>query len=89
MIYNLDAIQEQQDYYLLKSMNQGSEPEEPEAEYDFYLDEITDDEETFDTPDGVVAMHNLVEYVRDFIDERVTTLDAAIDTIESIMEEPK
>lgn len=84
MIYNLDAIQEQQDYYLLKSMNQGSEPEEPEAKYDFYLDEITDDEETFETPDGIVLMHNLVEYVRDAIDERVTDLDTAIETVEKM-----
>lgn len=89
MSYDFDAIQDQQDYYLLKRMNQGSEPEESEAEYDFYLDEITEDEEVFETPDGIVLMHNLVEYVRDAIDERVTDLDTAIDTIESVMEEEK
>lgn len=89
MAYNLDAIQAEQDHNLLKQMNKGTEQAEPKSTYDFYSDRITEDEETFDTPDGVVAMHNLVEYVRDFIDERVTTLDAAIDTIESIMEEPK
>lgn len=89
MSYDFDAIQEQQDYYMLKRMNQGSEPEESETAFDFYLDEITEDEETFETPDGIVLMHNLVEYVRDAIDERITTLDEAIETIESVMEEEK
>lgn len=84
MQYDFDKIQDQQDYYLLKSINQGK-PEEPE--YDFYSDHIDEDEETFDTPDGVVAMHNLLDYVRDFIDERVTDLGTAIDTIENVMEE--
>ena len=85
--YDFDAIQDQQDYYLLQRMNQGSEPEEPKSDYDFYCDRIDEGEETFDTPDGVVAMHNLVEYVRGFIDERVTGLDMAIETIASVMEE--
>lgn len=87
--YDFDAIQDAQDRHWQEQFVKCNVPREPETQFDFYLDEITEDEETFDTPDGIVLMHNLVEYVRDAIDERVTDLDTAIDTIESVMEEEK
>jgi len=80
----LDQIQDEQDKHILKRQQfaEYNTPKRAKTTYDFYGDEVTSDEEVWMTDDGLVVMHNLVEYCNDKFDKRVVDTDMAIDTIE-------
>ena len=79
----LDQIQDEQARNLWqRQFVKCNYPKPPKTVYDFYGTEITPDEEVWMTDDGLVVMHNLVEYCNDKFDKRVVDVDMAIDTIE-------
>lgn len=79
----LDKIQDEQDRNLWqRQFVKCNYPKPQKTVYDFYGTEITPDEEVWMTDDGLVVIHNLVEYCKDKFDGRVVDLDMAIDMIE-------
>lgn len=86
MQYNFDAIQEAQDRNLLQLFNKvdahDDEPEESEKWFDFENEEIDEDEEVWQTADGLVPMHKIIAYANDVWEGTVSDVWEAIELVE-------